>query len=91
MLEQLRFKDQVISMLAHDLRNPLTAVSIAIETLESNLVPDKSDRLTPALTSQLFKQARAQARIIEQMITALLQVAGGALQQPYKFNLKSWN
>ena len=91
LLEQLHFKDKVISMLAHDFRNPLTAVSIAIETLESNLVPHKGNRLTPALTSQLFKQARTQTRTIEQMITALLQVASGATAelhlQPQKFEL----
>jgi len=32
--EQLNFKDQVMAMLAHDLRSPLSAASIAIETLE---------------------------------------------------------
>ena len=76
LLEQLQFKDRVIAMLAHDLRNPLTAVSIAIETLESNLIPQQGEsRLTPVLTSQLFKQARTQARTIDRMIASLLQVA----------------
>lgn len=94
LLEQLQFKDQVISMLAHDLRNPLTAVSIAVETLESNLVLRKgvASRLTPALTSQLFKQARTQARTIDRMITSLLQVARGTSIdlhiQPQKLELQ---
>ncbi len=91
LLEQLHFKDQVISMLAHDLRNPLTAVSIAIETLESNLGPHKGDRLTPALASQLFKQARNQTRTIERMIAGLLQVASDTVAelhiQPQKLEL----
>lgn len=90
LVEQLHFKDQIISMLAHDIRNPLTAVSIAIETLESNLSP-KGNRLTPALTSQLFKQARTQARTIERMITGLLHVACGTAAnlhiQPQKLEL----
>lgn len=96
LLEQLQFKDRVIAMLAHDLRNPLTAVSIAIETLESNLVTNKGgvSRLTPALTSQLFKQARTQARTIDRMIADLLQVAGGASAelhiQPQKLELKTF-
>lgn len=89
LLEQLQFKDRAIAMLAHDLRNPLTAVSIAIETLELNSNPD--GRLTPALKSQLFKQARTQTRAIERMIAGLLQVAPGAeakLQiQPIKLEL----
>ena len=93
LLEQLQFKDRVIAMLAHDLRNPLTAVSIAVETLETSIVSPKGDRppLTPALTSQLFKQARTQAKTIDRMIAGLLQVARGSsaeLQiQPQKLEL----
>ncbi len=92
LLEQLQFKDKVISMLAHDLRNPLTAVSIAIETLETNIIsPKGKSPLTPALTAQLFKQARTQAKTIDRMITGLLQVARGSsaqLQiQPQKLEL----
>ncbi|EHC19572.1 histidine kinase [Fischerella thermalis WC542] len=73
--EQLQFKDRVIAMLAHDLRNPLTATAIAIETLQSNYNPDKAgfERLTPTTTTNLFKQARNQTRIIDRMITDLLQ------------------
>ncbi len=92
LVEQLHFKDQVIAMLAHDLRNPLTAVSLAVETLETNLVTQKDEsRLTPALTSQLFKQARTQARTIDRMVTGLLQVARGTAAdlhiQPQKLDL----
>ncbi len=91
LLEQLQFKDQVISMLAHDLRNPLTAVSIAIETLESNYTPSEHHRLKPALVTQVFKQARSQARAIDRMIANLLQVAqssSGELSiQPQKLEL----
>lgn len=76
--EQLQFKDRVIAMLAHDLRNPLTAVSIALETLEANLAQEnKVSRLKPELAAQLFKQARNQAKSIDRMIAGLLQVAGG--------------
>jgi two-component system clock-associated histidine kinase SasA len=79
LLEQLHFKDRVIAMLAHDLRNPLTAISIAIETLELNYKPNSSEvsRMTPALALQLFKQARTQTRTIDQMIAGLLQVERG--------------
>ncbi|MEB3182107.1 MAG: histidine kinase [Nostocaceae cyanobacterium] len=77
--EQLKFKDRVIGMLAHDLRNPLTYVSMAIETLESNNNPQKSQfsQLKPQQTAQLFQQTRAQVRKIDRMITDLLQVARG--------------
>ncbi len=81
--EQLQFKDRVIAMLAHDLRNPLTAVSIALETLEANLVPqeNKVSRLKPELAAQLFKQARNQAKNIDRTISGLLEVARTASAQ----------
>ena len=77
--EQLQFKDRVIGMLAHDLRNPLTAAAIAIETLQSNynLETGQFQRLKPSLTAHLLKQARNQTKIIERMIADLLQVGRG--------------
>jgi len=77
--EQIQFKDRVIAMLAHDLRNPLTACAIALETLQSNYNPDigQFHRLKPAMAVHLFKQARSQARTIERMIADLLAVGRG--------------
>ncbi|WP_339378549.1 histidine kinase [Calothrix sp. NIES-2100] len=77
--EQLQFKDRVIAVLAHDLRNPLTAVAIAIETLQSNynIETGQFQRLKPAMTAHLLKQARSQTKIIDRMITDLLQVGRG--------------
>ncbi|MEH2404802.1 histidine kinase [Nostoc sp.] len=77
--EQLQFKDRVIAMLAHDLRNPLTAVAIAIETLQSNYNLEKGEfqRLKPSMTAHLLKQARNQTKIIDRMIADLLQVGHG--------------
>ncbi len=76
---QLQFKDQIISMLAHDLRNPLTAASIAIETLEIGHKAQEGQgyRLTPAMTAQLLKHGRSQIRNIDRMITDILQAARG--------------
>ncbi len=77
--EQLQFKDRVISMLAHDLRNPLTAAAIAIETLQSNYNIETGNflRLKPAMTAHLLKQARNQTKTIDRMIADLLQVGRG--------------
>ncbi|MFM5897100.1 MAG: histidine kinase [Dolichospermum sp.] len=77
--EQLQFKNRVIAILAHDLRNPLTAAAIAIETLQSNYNPETGEfpRLKPAMTLHLLKQGRAQTRIIDRMIADLLQVGFG--------------
>jgi two-component system clock-associated histidine kinase SasA len=91
---QLKFKDQIIAILAHDLRNPLTAVSIALETLEMGHNPTEgwSARMTPALTAQLLNHARTQNRAIDRMITDILQAAKGSSSelhiQPQKLDLK---
>lgn len=77
--EQLQFKDRVIAMLAHDLRNPLTAAAISIETLQANYDSAKGEfqRLKPEMVDHLFKQARHQTKIIDRMISDLLQVGRG--------------
>ncbi len=91
--EQLQFKDRIIGMLAHDLRNPLTAAAIAIETLQINynLELGEFERVTPKLAAHLFKQARNQVRTIDRMITDLLQVGRGNNSEfriePQKFDL----
>lgn len=88
LLEQLRFKDQVLAMLAHDLRSPLTAASIALETLELDHRPKHNGStagLTPALKSRLIEQARIQFRSMDRMITDLLQGAKGASAE---FNIR---
>lgn len=92
---QLQFKDRLIAILAHDLRNPLTAVSIALETMAigSEPKPDGTARLTPAMSAQLLKHARTQTKAIDRMITEILQAAQGTegnLQiQPQKLDLRS--
>ena len=59
---QLAFKDRIIAMMAHDLRNPLTAASIAIDTLEMGYNPDRPNNVSirPQLTVQLLKNAKTQ-------------------------------
>ena len=92
LLEQLRFKDRVLAMLAHDLRSPLTAASIAVETLE--LAHNQEDREHAAqLKEQLYKQTRKQFRIMNRMIEDLLQASksmSAQLQvQPHQLYLQS--
>ena len=71
---QLRFKDQILAMLAHDLRTPLTAASMAMETLELSaknpqLQPEQLERLK----QKLFKHAKNQFKIMNMMISELLE------------------
>jgi len=76
---QVAFKDRIIAMMAHDLRNPLTAASIALETLELAYEPDSATakKFTPKLTAHLVKMTKAQIRTINSMITEILQAAKG--------------
>lgn len=96
--EQLQFRERLMSMLAHDLRNPLTTVSIALETLEIGLdtrsgikAEERKERLSRETIAQLIRHARTQAKVIDRMITDVLQAAqggGGKLEiQPQKLDL----
>lgn len=71
---QLRFKDQILAMLAHDLRTPLTAASMAMETIE---LSEENKKLDPSklksLKQKLFQQAKNQFGIMDHMIGELLQ------------------
>ena len=94
LLDQLRFKDQVMSMLAHDLRSPLTAASLALETIELDEKKQQEGSLSglnPALKARLLYQARNQFRSMERMITDLLEGARGASAEfnirPHKLHL----
>lgn len=69
--EQLSFKDRILAMLVHDLRSPLTATSLAVETVQYQ------EDLDVPLTRQLLDQARAQLRKMDIMITDILEAARG--------------
>jgi two-component system clock-associated histidine kinase SasA len=85
LLRQLKFKDQVLAMLAHDLRSPLTAASIAVETLEIAQNNQNIQRHAQ-LKEQLYQQARKQFRVMNSLITDMLQASkslNGQLQVKY--------
>lgn len=91
---QLAFKDRIIAMMAHDLRNPLTAASIALETLELAYEPNskRAEKFTPELQAHLVKSTKVQIRTINSMITEILQAARGPSANlqitPERFDLK---
>lgn len=92
--QQLNFKDRIIEILAHDLRSPLTAASLALETLLASTQKaqeKESPQITQAFKERLVQQARSQLRIIDRMITDLLQTATGPsaklLLQPNQLDL----
>ena len=71
---QLRFKERLIGMLAHDLRTPLTAASMAVETIErAEANPQLTKEKLAALKQKLFYRAKSQFKIMNSMIAELLQ------------------
>jgi len=92
---QLAFKDRIIAMMAHDLRNPLTAASIALETLELAYEPNslRAEKFTPELVAHLVRSTKVQIRTINSMITEILQAAKGPSANleimPERFELKA--
>lgn len=95
LLAQLQFKDRVIAILAHDLRNPLTAANLALGTLELSYDETKSEgfQFKPGFVEQLFQHARTQIRVMDRMISDILQASKGNnadLQiKPHPLNLPS--
>ncbi len=69
--QQIQFKDQMLAMLAHDLRSPLTAASIAVETLE--IIKNRPNYdANRELFNKLFQHAKRQFSTMNKMITDLL-------------------
>jgi two-component system, OmpR family, clock-associated histidine kinase SasA len=79
--EQLRFKEHAISILAHDLRNPLTAANLALDTLA--IAKDPNDlrigHLQPELMQKLVSRAKEQVMIVDRLVSDILQLSQGAV------------
>ncbi|AUC61430.1 two component signal transduction system histidine kinase SasA [Cyanobacterium sp. HL-69] len=90
--QQLDFKDQMLAMLVHDLRNPLTAASIAVETIELAMNEADKEKLFQ-LQKKLCKQAKKQFKVMNKMITDLLETSKKTNHQlniiPIKVSLPS--
>ncbi len=91
--EQLRFKEQAVSILAHDLRNPLTAANLALDTLA--IARDPNDlrvaHLQPELMQKLVSRAKEQVMIVDRLISDILHLSQGAVVDipiiPHRFNI----
>jgi two-component system, OmpR family, clock-associated histidine kinase SasA len=79
--EQLRFKEQAISILAHDLRNPLTAANLALDTLAIARDPNdlRAAHLQPELMQKLVSRAKEQVMIVDRLVSDILHLSQGAV------------
>ncbi len=75
LLDRLKFQDRAIAILAHDLRNPLTAAALALETLEiiHNPLDYRANLLDPVSIEKLIKRARVQLQSIDRLANDILQ------------------
>jgi two-component system, OmpR family, clock-associated histidine kinase SasA len=75
LLDRLKLQDRAMSVLAHDLRNPLTAAALALGTLEIVHNPQdyRANSLEPAAISKLIERARNQIQAIDRLVTDILQ------------------
>jgi two-component system, OmpR family, clock-associated histidine kinase SasA len=91
--KQLRFKEQAISILAHDLRNPLTAANLALDTLA--IARDPNDlrvaHLQPELMQKLVSRAKEQVMIVDRLVSDILHLSQGAVVDipiiPHRFDI----
>jgi two-component system clock-associated histidine kinase SasA len=92
--QQLSFKDQVINMLAHDLRNPLTAAALALDTIAIAKNPEdqRNNYLKPEFIQKLVQKAREQMNVVDRMISDILQLSQGEIADikifPQRLNLQ---
>ncbi len=75
LLDRLKFQDRAMAVLAHDLRNPLTAAALALGTLEivHNPADYRANLLEPVTIEKLIKRARVQLQSIDRLVTDILQ------------------
>jgi two-component system, OmpR family, clock-associated histidine kinase SasA len=92
LLDRLKFQDRAIAILAHDLRNPLTAAALALETLEiiHNPLDDRANSLDPITIDKLIKRARVQLQSINRLVNDILKPLATTTEldlRPQKLNL----
>jgi two-component system, OmpR family, clock-associated histidine kinase SasA len=75
LLDRLKLQDRAMSVLAHDLRNPLTAAALALGTLEIIHNPQdyRANALEPAKIAKLIDRARTQLQAIDRLVHDILQ------------------
>jgi two-component system, OmpR family, clock-associated histidine kinase SasA len=75
LIERLKLQDRAMSVLAHDLRNPLTAAALALGTLEiiHNPADYRANALEPETIARLIERARIQLQSIDRLVTDILQ------------------
>ena len=75
LLDRLKLQDRAMSVLVHDLRNPLTAAALALESLENvhNQQDDCANSLDPETIAKPIERARTQLQSIDRLVTDILQ------------------
>jgi two-component system, OmpR family, clock-associated histidine kinase SasA len=80
LIDRLTLQDRAMAVLAHDLRNPLTAAALALGTLEILHNPQdyRANSLEPAAIEKLIKRAKTQLQSIDRLVHDILQPLANA-------------
>jgi two-component system, OmpR family, clock-associated histidine kinase SasA len=80
LIDRLTLQDRAMAVLAHDLRNPLTAAALALGTLEILHNPQdyRANSLEPAAIEKLVKRAKTQLQSIDRLVHDILQPLANA-------------
>ncbi len=75
LVDRLKLQDRAMSVLAHDLRNPLTAAALALGTLEIIHNPNdyRANSLESIAIAKLIERARTQLQVIDRLVHDILQ------------------
>jgi len=73
--QQLLFREQMQAMLVHDLRNPLTAATLGVDTIDRLL--KRWDGSSPLPLAPLLEQVRQQLREVDRLVGEILETGHG--------------
>jgi signal transduction histidine kinase len=65
-----RFKDEMLRIVSHDLRNPVSLITSARELLEADLPPVKADSLVPKYLDIIQQSTERMETLISDLLTA---------------------
>lgn len=74
--QQSQAKDEFVAMLAHELRNPLSAITAAVQVMEAAQIGERSDHPAVKARAIVGRQAKHLARLVDDLLDVGRAVTG---------------